>query len=232
MLEYHMDGTPPPEFKGKTEVAAGFIFPQIQRSVEFAELGKKGGIKAQQKKALGSTEENEDAQIQNKTETETKQNINTKLEKTETEKIIKQEADENTPAEPSGCSHAQISLSDALLSEKFEKFWRAYPRKQGRAAAYKEFCELDISDDDTLSMLINAVTRQAGSEEWLREQGRFIPNPATWLSDRRWEDEPCVVKRNIYSQDSGEYEGFLTHKPEKDIEIEEWFEAKLKKHFG
>jgi hypothetical protein len=27
------------------------------------------------------------------------------------------------------------------------------------------------------------------SEQWRRDDGRFIPHPATWLNQRRWEDE-------------------------------------------
>ena len=28
------------------------------------------------------------------------------------------------------------------------------------------------------------------SEQWRRENGQYIPNPATWLNQERWNDEP------------------------------------------
>lgn len=34
-----------------------------------------------------------------------------------------------------------------------------------------------------------ALKTQTQSEQWTKERGRFIPNPATWLRGRRWEDE-------------------------------------------
>ena len=34
-----------------------------------------------------------------------------------------------------------------------------------------------------------AIQRQKESAQWDREDGRYIPNAATWLSQGRWEDE-------------------------------------------
>ena len=30
---------------------------------------------------------------------------------------------------------------------------------------------------------------QKGSRQWRENNGQFIPNPATWLNQGRWEDE-------------------------------------------
>lgn len=54
MLEYHKDGIEPPEFDGITGMAADFIFPQIERSKQYAENGSKGG-KSTQGKIIAST---------------------------------------------------------------------------------------------------------------------------------------------------------------------------------
>ena len=43
---------------------------------------------------------------------------------------------------------------------RFAEFWTAYPKKVGKKAAQ------------------------------LREGGRFIPNPSTWINQGRWDDEP------------------------------------------
>ena len=43
MLRYKKYGTPPPEFKGTTKIAASLIFPQLDRQIKDFENGKKGG---------------------------------------------------------------------------------------------------------------------------------------------------------------------------------------------
>ena len=75
-----------------------------------------------------------------------------------------------------------------LYSDSFIKFWNIYPRKIGKGAAYKSWKRKPkgkgISD-----IILNAVLSQKQSEQWKKDNGQFIPNPATWLNQRRWEDE-------------------------------------------
>ena len=66
----------------------------------------------------------------------------------------------------------------------FEWFWSVYPRKIGKEDAYKAFCCVTEPAD----VLVEAVKRQTESLQWQREGGRYIPNPATWLRNKRWTD--------------------------------------------
>ena len=44
--------------------------------------------------------------------------------------------------------------------------------------------------------MITAIERWEQTEQWKDNGGRFIPHPATWLNQRRWEDEvPAAGKR-------------------------------------
>ena len=70
-------------------------------------------------------------------------------------------------------------------TRSFERFWEAYPRKVGKKAAGAAFMRV-LADTDTL---IAALEKQKTSEQWTKEGGRYIPNPATWLNQGRWEDE-------------------------------------------
>lgn len=70
----------------------------------------------------------------------------------------------------------------------FEKFWAAYPKKKAKEDAAKAFKSVDVPVD----VLINAVNAQLRGSDWKKENGRFIPYPATWLRGRRWEDETQV----------------------------------------
>lgn len=67
----------------------------------------------------------------------------------------------------------------------FEQFWAAYPRKVGKKAAEKAFNGVDIP----VETLVSAIKRQECSDQWTRDNGKYIPNPATWLNQGRWEDE-------------------------------------------
>ena len=75
------------------------------------------------------------------------------------------------------------------VQEAFERFWTAYPRKVGKGRAEKLFVRLK-PDHRLLDTMLTAIEQAKGSEQWQRDQGRYIPNPSTWLGQRRWEDEP------------------------------------------
>lgn len=69
----------------------------------------------------------------------------------------------------------------------FAMFWDAYPRKIGKGAAYKAFERIT---GVPIMTMIDAIESQKRSRQWREDNGRFIPNPATWLNQRRWEDDP------------------------------------------
>lgn len=81
-----------------------------------------------------------------------------------------------------------IPLSSPL-GERFERFWAAYPRKVGKAAAFKAFQKVR-PEEALLEQMLETIRREKGSLQWQEEGGRFIPHPATWLNQGRWEDEP------------------------------------------
>ena len=37
--------------------------------------------------------------------------------------------------------------------------------------------------------IMEALQEQKASQRWQKEEGRYIPNPATWLHQERWEDQ-------------------------------------------
>lgn len=73
-------------------------------------------------------------------------------------------------------------------SEDFEKFWTAYPRKEAKQAAKKAFEKLK-PDEGLLDTMLKAIERFKGTQQWQEDGGRYIPHPATWINQRRWEDE-------------------------------------------
>ena len=71
----------------------------------------------------------------------------------------------------------------------FEDFWARYPRKVGKQAARKAWERLDLGNG-LLERIMQAVLDHRQSEAWTKDNGQFIPHPATWLNGKRWEDEP------------------------------------------
>lgn len=70
----------------------------------------------------------------------------------------------------------------------FEEFWSAYPKKKAKEDARKAWVKL--KPDETLGKeIIQAVMENSKSKDWLKENGKYIPYPATYLNGKRWEDE-------------------------------------------
>lgn len=73
----------------------------------------------------------------------------------------------------------------------FDKWYSHYPKKVGKAAAQAAFRK--VIKTEPLDKLIDAVELHKTSAQWTRDNGQFIPNPSTWLNQRRWEDEVVVA---------------------------------------
>lgn len=76
--------------------------------------------------------------------------------------------------------------SAAYAPELFELFWKAYPRKEDKASARREWDKLR-PDRELMQTMSAALERAKQSAEWRRGIG--IPYACRWLRNRRWEDE-------------------------------------------
>lgn len=81
-----------------------------------------------------------------------------------------------------------LASQNSLCDETFQRFYAAYPKKAAKAEAQKSWVKLNPSPE-LVEQIIAAVEKQKQTPQWLKEDGRFIPHPATWLNQRRWEDE-------------------------------------------
>lgn len=71
--------------------------------------------------------------------------------------------------------------------ERFEGFWRYYPRHEDRVGAVAEWDKL-APDDALIAVMARALEAQMASEDW--QKGIGIPYACRWLRRRRWEDVP------------------------------------------
>lgn len=70
----------------------------------------------------------------------------------------------------------------------FETFWEQYPRKKKKGDARKAWIKIH-PDPDLIIRIMKAVEDQKQWEEWLKDNGKYIPYPATWLNSESWNDE-------------------------------------------
>lgn len=89
----------------------------------------------------------------------------------------------------SGISGVETAEEPDLLTARFERFWEAYPRHEGRKAALKAFQRIK-PDHELLPVLLDAVARQKLTRQW--REG-FAPHASTWLNGERWKDEAPKV---------------------------------------
>jgi hypothetical protein len=89
-----------------------------------------------------------------------------------------QQAQNGSPPSPNAPGYSDI----------FEAFWDLYPKKTGKGAAWKIWRKEKL---EALGMDIGGRVFLATEEleQWHKDGGQFIPLPATYLSQRRWEDE-------------------------------------------
>lgn len=88
-----------------------------------------------------------------------------------------------------GKERKEVNTRDVLNG--FDQFWTTYPKKVGKAQAEKAWSKI-IPDAGLLETILSSVRCAARSPDWTKDDGQFIPHPATWLNAKRWEDERTI----------------------------------------
>jgi hypothetical protein len=103
-----------------------------------------------------------------------------------------------TPLPPEGGSEAE---------DLFPVFWEHYPLKVKKPKALTVFQKLK-PDRALLNCMLEAIERQKQSRAWRKDNGQFIPHPATWLNNRQWEDsvQPNLPEGSVWDEFIGKPE--------------------------
>ena len=72
---------------------------------------------------------------------------------------------------------------------KFNAFWESYPKKVSKPVALKAWNKIN-PDDCLLDTIMKALEKQKTWQQWTKDNGQYIPNPATWLNQEKWNDKP------------------------------------------
>lgn len=81
---------------------------------------------------------------------------------------------------------SQNKKSKNRYPEGFLKFWVAYPRKVGKEAAFKAYRNIE-EPRPSMGVILKSISDHMSTRQWVDKS--FIPNPSTYLNQRRWEDE-------------------------------------------
>ena len=117
-----------------------------------------------------------------------RKNINEKQNKKHMKKICKS-YDKHMENEN---RNINININEDVNNKKenlFEQFWNIYPKKKSKGQAEKAFLKIN-PDEQLLATMIATIERaKTQDQQWLKDNGAFIPHPATWLNARGWLDE-------------------------------------------
>ena len=69
----------------------------------------------------------------------------------------------------------------------FTTFWDEYPRKEAKKDAMKAWKQVK-ADKELTETIISAVKERIKTQEWQKDNGKFIPLAATYLRGERWKD--------------------------------------------
>lgn len=97
---------------------------------------------------------------------------------------------QNCPTPPGqNCPHNNtIDNNTVNTLVAFDAFWKIYPRKTSKKVAQRAWEKLK-PDEKLIKKIMEALPNHCKLEQWVKDDGRFIPHPATWLNQARWEDE-------------------------------------------
>lgn len=100
-------------------------------------------------------------------------------------RLGKDRLDKDSIGEVNTLAHPEVS--GVVIEDPFDTFWREYPRKVGKGDARKKFAK--ALTKTSFDNIMAALQRVKASAQWQKDDGQFIPHPATWLNQERWEDE-------------------------------------------
>lgn len=88
--------------------------------------------------------------------------------------------------------HEQVGVADLVASPTsgppgFAEFWELYPKKLGKQDAEKAWVKANLNGQT--EAILSALRTQKGWADWVKDEGQFIPYPATWINGKRWKDE-------------------------------------------
>ena len=105
------------------------------------------------------------------------------------------------------------------IVQAFNDFWNIYPRKQGKGKAKEAFIKASKLAD--VELILQGAERYATDRNL--PDPKFIPLPATWLNQERWDDGPLPLNRELTNSERNILSlrasmALLENEPMKEVE--------------
>ena len=174
IVRYGARGEEAADMKPVAKAMLMMVKAQIDANNARYEAGCKGGAPRGNQNARKQPKNNQKQPTDNQKTTENNLMINDRCN------MFSKEKGRLTPSEKEAASKL----------DGFEEFWKTYP---GRRKVAKHLCREKWKThklEDIAPRIVAAVRRLAASPDWTKDDGQFVPMPATFLNQRRWEDAP------------------------------------------
>lgn len=83
--------------------------------------------------------------------------------------------------------------------EDFDRFWAAYPKKRKKPDARKAWKQTEAVRPP-VDQIISVVQAYCKTQDWIKNDGAFIPYPATFIRAEQWDDEIEVKLPGIVNE--------------------------------
>lgn len=100
--------------------------------------------------------------------------------------------DINTDINTDKSAGAKQTKNPVTVNEKekgFETFWEMYPSKRKKPLAKIAWLNMSVHSEKQYALINAAVERYKKTDQWQENNGRYIPDPDTFLQAERWTDE-------------------------------------------
>ena len=114
------------------------------------------------------------------------------------------------PEEEIVCSNEHTKEDNSEMENLFEVFWTKYPKKQSKKVAKVSF--MRYVSKSNIKQVLDGLDRWLRSKQWHKDNGQYIPLPATWLNQEKWNDE--LKQEDLVD---GGVEDFLNDDDEYDL---------------
>ena len=80
----------------------------------------------------------------------------------------------------------EIKVKESKVNADFDIFYKAYPKKVNKKEAIAAWNKATLP---CIGIILSAIERQKKSDQWINDNGKYIPYPASWINKERWDDE-------------------------------------------
>ena len=81
-----------------------------------------------------------------------------------------------------------VNDNEYIYVHWFDEFWDMYPRKVNKKKAFDKFVKV-CDSQETFDAIMKGLKKYIKCDQWLKDDGQFIPHPTTWLNGEQWNDE-------------------------------------------